>query len=113
MAPTRASSSWTTRMGPAGAGASAAPSWTSTFIGVPGRRLSVGAGRPARLREPRRLLDFRVRGVRELLERAGHQIGDLLPDVDGVVAHPFDLSGHDAHVDPPLQHAPAHRLPED
>src|SRR5437660_10751042 len=101
MAPTRASSSSTTRIGPAGAGAPAGPSWMSTFIGVPPCLLFVGAGRPAHLREPRRLLDLGVGGVRELLERPGHEVGDLLPDVDGVVAHPFDLAGHDVHVDAP------------
>ena len=44
----------------------------------------------------------RVRGVRELAELASHQVGDLLPDVHGVVADPLDAPRHDQHPQPVL-----------
>ena len=34
---------------------------------------------------------------RELAELAGHEVGDLLADVDGVVADPLDAAGDDEH----------------
>src|SRR5437588_3781982 len=44
-----------------------------------------------------------MRGVGELAELSGEQEGNLLADVDRVVAHPFELAGHHVHPDPPLQ----------
>src|SRR3990170_4560288 len=50
--------------------------------------------------------DLRVGCIGELLELAGQQERDLLSDVDGVVAHPLELSGDDHHADRPLQDVP-------
>src|SRR5579884_4013152 len=40
----------------------------------------------------------RVGGVGELVQLAGHHVGDLLADVDGVVADPLDAAGDDEHA---------------
>ena len=39
-----------------------------------------------------------MRGVGELAELAGHQVGHLLADVDGVVADPLDTAGDHQHA---------------
>src|SRR5215203_3720555 len=44
-----------------------------------------------------------VRGVRELAELARHEIGDLLADVDGVVADPLEAPRHSDHPQSPLE----------
>src|SRR5256885_14070372 len=47
-------------------------------------------------------------GIGELAELARQEERHLLADVDGVVADPLELPGHDVHPDPPLE---ASRVP--
>src|SRR6266567_2728291 len=44
-----------------------------------------------------------VRGVGELTELPGQKESNLLGDVNGVIADPFQLPCHHIHADPPLQ----------
>src|SRR5688572_6853587 len=46
---------------------------------------------------------LRMGCVGELLELAGQEERDLLPDVNGVIAHPLELARDDHHPDRPLQ----------
>ena len=54
-----------------------------------------------------------VRGIAELLEHSGDEEGDLLPDVDSVVADPLDEAGHQVHLDGPPEHGLVVRGSED